>query len=320
MQKDHRIDIDSKLAGLEGNAWFAQLEEITEDLGYFEHLEKHCAAFVDAGPKLLVTFENAEDIVSRAKAAEPVGFHFVRHEGWSHLGIYAHAETWYRSERVYRYFDRLIDDGFLEDFEEVLFYGADSGAYAAAAYSVAAPGCRVLALRPQATLAPQITGFDQRYRDQRIKDFSSRYGYGPDMIDGAQQTYVAFDPSQQLDAMHAALFTRPNVMMLRCNGFGSRISRTLDAIQVLDPVICDAMEGTLTLARFGKLLRARRTYKPYLRVLQNQAIRKDHKKLAIEICAHAMRLGDTGFFREQYETLRDEGYEAYRPVEIKAAE
>ena len=320
MTKDHRINIDSQLSGHEGNAWFARLEAVSEDLGYFEHLEKHCAAFIDAGPKLLVTFENAEDIIGRSKAAEPLGFHFVRKEGWSHLGIYAHAETWYRSERVYRYFDRLIDEGFLEDFEDVLFYGADAGAYAAAAYSVSSPGCRVLAIRPQATLDPRVVGFDQRYRDQRIKDFTSRYGYAPDMVDAAKQAYVAFDPSQYMDAMHSALFTKPNVMPLRCNGFGARLSRGLDGIGILDAVVHDAMHGLLTPARFGRHMRARRTYAPYLRALQNQAIRQDHRKLAIDVCAHAIRAGFTRYFTEQYETLQSEGYEATRPVEIEAVE
>ncbi|MEJ6745505.1 MAG: hypothetical protein QNK98_01850 [Yoonia sp.] len=52
----------------------------------------------------------------------------------------------------------MIDDGFFEDFYNVLFYGTHGGTYAAAAYSVAAPGCTVLALRPQATLDPRIAG------------------------------------------------------------------------------------------------------------------------------------------------------------------
>lgn len=320
MTKDHRIDIDSSLTGLEGNAWFAQLEEISEDLGYFEHLEKHCAAFIDAGPKLLVTFENAEAIVARDRSAEPVGFKFVRKEGWSHLGLYAHAETWYRTDRLYRYFDRLIDEGFLEDFEDVLFYGVDAGAYAAAAYSVAAPGCRVLAIRPQATLNPTIAGFDQRYRDQRIKDFSSRYGYAPEMVDAAEQAYVVYDPSQVFDQMHAALFTRPNVMMMRCNGFGARIGYNLERLGVMDKLICGAMRNALTPTVFGQLMRARRDYPPYLRVLQNQAIRRDHKTFAINVCAHAIRAGHTRFFADQYETLEAEGFSPYRPVEIKAAE
>lgn len=320
MNKDHRIDIDSGLSGLEGDAWFSQLEEVAEDLGYLENLGKQCAAFIDAGPKLLVTFENADSISARDKTAEPVGFQYVREEGWSHLGIYSQAESWCREERVYRYFDRLIDDGFFEDFEDVLFYGANSGGYAAAAFSVAAPGCRVLAIRPQATLDPQIAGFDQRYRHQRIKDFSSRYGYAPDMIDAAQHAYVAFDPSQVMDAVHSALFTRPNMTALRCHGFGNKLERALEGVGILDEMILDAMSGQLTKQRFAKYYRARRDYAPYLRTLHTQTIRRDRKNLAVNVCAHALRHGHTRFFTDEFETLTQEGFHPYRPVKIKAAE
>ena len=320
MNKDTRIDIDSRLSGLEGDAWFAQLEDVSEDLGYFEHLEKHAAAFIDAGPRLLVTFENADTITQRSKESEPFGFNFVREEGWSHLGIYAHSESWYRENRIYRYFDRLIDDGFFEDFDDVLFYGADGGAYAAAAFSVAAPGCRVLAVRPQATLDPRITGFDQRYKDQRIKDFSSRFGYAPDMIEAADRAYVAFDPHQLMDAAHTALFTKRNMTPLRCHGLGSRLDRALEGLDILDVMVHDAMEGTLNTQSFGKMLRARRNYPPYLRSLYNQAMKRDRMDLAVNICAHALRAGHTRFFDEQFDTLTGQGFQPYRPVKIKAAE
>lgn len=320
MTKDTRIDIDSNLAGLDGDAWFRQLEEVSEDLGYFERLEKHAAAFIDAGPKLLVTFENADSIVQSDPESEPFGFRFVRQEGWSHLGIYSQLPSWYREERVYRYFDRLIDDGFFEDFDDVLFYGADSGAYAATAYSVAAPGCRVLALRPQATLDPRIAGFDQRYRDQRIKDFSSRYGYGPDMIDAAERAFIAFDPHQMMDSVHAALYTKPNMTALRCNGLGPRLSRALEGLEILDVMVAEAMDGSLTNASFGKLFRARRSYAPYLRNLYNQTMKHDRMDLAVNVCAHALRVGHQRFFTDQFEMLTGQGYHPYRPVKIKAAE
>lgn len=320
MTKDTRIDIDSRLSGLKGDAWFARLEEVSVDLGHYEPLAEHAAAFIDAGTKLFVTFENAETINDRSKAAEPFGFHFVREKGWSHLGIYAHSESWFREDRVYRYFDRLIDDGFFEDFDEVLFYGANAGAYAATAFSVAAPGCRVLAIRPQATLNPRITGFDQRYRTQRIKDFSSRYGYAPDMIDAAERAYIAFDPHQMMDAVHAALFTKPNMTPLRCYGLGQRLDRALDGLDILDVLVHDAMSGDLGSQSFGKLLRARRDYAPYLRNLFNQTMKRDRMDLAVNVCAHAMRAGHTRYFEDQFETLTGQGYRPYRPLKIKAAE
>ena len=113
---------------------------------------------MDAGTNLLVTFEDAEYIRKFNNGSAPRGFHYAQQEGWSHLAIIAKSESWFRDPAIYRYFDRLIDDGFFEDFYNVLFYGTHGGTYAAAAYSVAAPGCTVLALRPQATLDPRIAG------------------------------------------------------------------------------------------------------------------------------------------------------------------
>jgi len=176
MTKDTRIDIDSGLAGLDSQAWCAQLEDVAEDLGYY-------------------------------------------------------------------------------DFDDVLFYGADHGAYAATAYCVAAPGCRVLSLRPQATLDPRITGFDTRYRKFRRLDFNSRYGYAPEMIDAVDRAYIAYDPYRAVDAMHAALFTKRNMLPLRCNRLGEHIEIAFDALEIAEPVMRGAMDGSLDPRRFAQLMR-----------------------------------------------------------------
>lgn len=321
MTKDTRIDIDSGLTGLDSQAWCEQLEDVAEDLGYYNFLGKfHATAFIDAGPKLLVTFENAKTIIERNDDAEPIGFRYVRHEGWSHLGVYSCGESWFRDKFIYAYFDRLIDDGFFEDFEDVLFYGADAGAYAAAAYSVAAPGCRVLALRPQATLDPQITGFDTRYRKFRRMDFNSRYGYAPEMIDAVDRAYVAFDPYRSLDAMHAALFTKRNMTPLRCNRLGEHIEVAFDALEIAEPVMRGAMDGTLNELNFAKLMRARRDYPNYLRNLYMNLIRQERQVMAANVCAHAVRTGHLNFFGDRLSELQEAGFEPFRPVAIKAAE
>lgn len=321
MTADSRIDIDSSLSGLEPAAWFEQLEDVADDLGHYNFLGKaHSSAFIEAGPRLLVTFENAPDIIARNSGAEPLGFHYVRTQGWSHLGIYATTPGWYRDTYVYAYFDRLIDDGFFDNFDDVLFFGADAGGYAAAAYSVAAPGCRVLALRPQATLDPRITGFDPRYRAHRRLNFQDRYGYAPDMIDGAAQAYVAFDPIQTLDAVHSALFTKPHVVPLRCPCLGPHLGQGFIAMDVLDDVMSAAMDGSLGYRSFGKIMRARRGYAPYLRNLFNQMMRRERPRMAANVCAFAVRRGFEKFFSEQLAALQAAGHAPLQPVAIRAAE
>ena len=117
----------------------------------------------------------------------PLGAEHRAAGGWSHLCLIAEGDTWFRDPAVYAYFDRLVDDAFFEDFDHVLFYGAGMAGYAACAYSVAAPGAQVLALNPRATLDPAAGRWDDRDRAARRLDFTSRYGYAPDMLEGAAQ-------------------------------------------------------------------------------------------------------------------------------------
>lgn len=175
----------------------------------------------------------------------------VRRNGWSHLCILSEGGRWYRDQRLYRYFDRLADDGFFEDFDQVLFFGAGQGGYAAAAYSVAAPGSHVLAVRPVATLDPAQAGWDGRHRGDLRLCFKDRYGYAPDMLEAAAQAWIVFDPREREDAMHAALYRAPNVMALRAFGQGADVVPTLDKLGILNAMIEAAMEGSFDLTSFG---------------------------------------------------------------------
>ena len=318
--KDMRLTFEADLTGLEIDDWFDRVETLSDDLGYFEPLGKaHCAAFLDAGPNLLVTFESAEYIRKFNARAEPRGFHYAQHEGWSHLAIISHADSWFRDPAIYRYFDRLIDDGFFEDFDNVLFHGAHGGGYAAAAYSVAAPGCNVLAIRPQATLDPRVAGWETRYTDQRRKSFTDRYGYAPDMIDAANHAFIAFDPLQRFDAIHAALFTRENMTALRCTGLGNRPDVALDAMGVHHDLIVAAMNKTLTENGFNDAVRNRRDHGPYLRTLYMRMIQTGHPKLAANVCAYVLRQGDDPFFAKKLQDLTDDGHLPSTPLEVKVA-
>jgi len=171
-------------------SWLAKMDRIGEDAGHFQTLgARHWAFFVDESPTLVVTFETVEDI--RARPGQmPLGYDIAAAKGWSHLCLIAGGETFYRDARVYGYFDRLIDDAFFEDFDRVVFMGAGAQGYAAAAFSVAAPGCGVVAISPRATILPGIARWDTRSIGARRLDFTSRYGYAPDMIEGAARVWV----------------------------------------------------------------------------------------------------------------------------------
>lgn len=194
----------------------------------------------------------------------PLGYRVAQAHGWSHLCVIAEAEKWYRDRAVYGFFDRLVDDAFFEDFDRVVFYGAGMGGYAAAAYSVTAPGAQVVAIQPQATLDPEVTEWDPRFAQMRRLDFTDRYGYAPDMTEGAGEVMVAYDPQRNLDAMHAALFTRPQTTKLRCRNLGPNVELELARMGILDEMLTLACQGRLDAAAFNRLYRARRGHQPYL--------------------------------------------------------
>ncbi len=306
--KDTTINLHAHLADLDPDAWIDRLDELAEEHGSFEPLGPgHYAAFIDAGPRLLVTFESLPQITRTSDADEPRGFEFVRRLGWSHLAIVAEADSWFRGEGIYRYIDRLVDDGFFEDFEQVLFYGVGGGGYAACAYSVAAPGARVLAIRPQATLDPSVAGWDPRYVNLRRTSFSDRYGYAPDMIDGASQAWLIFDPMEQLDAMHAALFTKPNVTMLRARRLGSKLDQTLDQLGQTSALIEQAMAGELSVLSFARALRARHTHLPYLRNLMSTLDAEGRDLLTAHLCRQVLRDRDRPLFAKRLAELEASG-------------
>ncbi len=315
-----KLEFETQLEKLSAQDWSARIEELADEHGNFTPLDDtHYAAFMDAGPKLIVTFENAEDIRKFNPDAAPRGFEFTQSHGWSHLAIISETESWFRSDAIYRYFDRLTDDGFFDDFDQVLFYGSGSCGYAASAYCVAAPGCNVLALRPQATLDPRITGWDTRYIKQRKLNFRDRYGFAADMIDAANQVYVAFDPVQRWDASHASIFAKRNVDLLRLTGLGGRLDVALDGIGYLGRMIERAMDGDIDTALYTKILRARRDSVGYLRFLFTNMSRSNHPVLAANVCAHVLRQSDDNFFAKQMHDLREQGFEPSRPFKPFAA-
>lgn len=292
--------LETSLAGKSAQAWLSGLEDIAEEVGYFQPLSKrHAAAFVDAGKTLLVTFETLQSIPQLSNDAHPIGFEMAREEDWSVLSLICNGMTWFRDPAVYRYFDRLSDDGFFDDFDQVIFYGAGSCGYAACAYSVAAPGAQVLALSPQATLDPRITEWDERYRSMRRLSFNDRYGYAPDMLDAAAQVTVVYDPKVEMDAMHAALFARPNVDRLRMPHFGTRLDLPMARLDILYAMLQEVATGVDVPARFAKLHRRRRTDRMYLRTLLGELEDAKRMELAKSVCRFAADALNAPRFRKR---------------------
>ena len=302
------LNFDGGLSNLDRAAWLAQLEKVSLDHGVFETLgTQHMASYVEDGSALIVTFETATSIRKTNPREEPRGWSFVRDSGWSALTIVATADTWFRDPEVYAYFDRLIDGGFFDKFEEILFYGIGQGGYAAAAFSVSAPGARVLALQPQATLDPRLTGWDTRFMAQRRLSFTDRFGFAPDMIEATEQAVIVYDPQNKLDAMHAALFRRDNALILRAPRLSARIDRDFDQMNLMEDLIEATMEGAMDDKVWSRLWRARQRHLPYLRTTLLKLEKAERHALAARLCHQVLRWTNRPMFQRKLDEWASEG-------------
>ncbi|MDR0808213.1 MAG: phosphoadenosine phosphosulfate reductase [Gemmobacter sp.] len=281
------------------SSWILRLEEICEEDGYFERLgPRHFAFFADEGATLLVSFETLADIRAEPRQM-PKGMALAERHGWSHLCVIAEGGTWYRDQAVYRYFDRLVEDAFFEDFDRVVFYGARMGGYAACAFSVCAPEATVLAVQPRATLDPSVAGWDRRHIAEHRLCFTDRYGYAPDMTEGAGRVFILCDPRQREDAMHAALFIRPYVRQLRTEFLGEKVESGLLALGILPDLIDAAGSGTLCPALFHRIWRRRRAYGPWLTAILAEAEQTGHPAREAMICRAVTRRFGSPLFRRR---------------------
>ncbi|WP_371153522.1 phosphoadenosine phosphosulfate reductase [Jannaschia sp. 2305UL9-9] len=216
----------------------------------------HQALFRPLGATLLVEFDTAAGVTAR-KNHLPWSTGLAGKRDWSTLTVLSKGRTWFRAPEVIAFFDDLTDEGFFDDFDSVIFAGAGVGGYAAAAFSLAAPGATVFLVTPYATLDPDITPWERRFRRDRAIAFGPRYGYAPDMLQGAGRVFVISDPTEIRDSMHASLFRGPHITHLRAPHGGGRLAARLEAMGILDRLVAGAESGALTPLRWAQLWRAR---------------------------------------------------------------
>jgi hypothetical protein len=308
--KDTAAAFTYDLGDLDHSAWMERVEETAEEFGHAESIgPDYMALLIDAGRTLLVSFETVASVRKHNDDDAPIGWEFVQSHGWSSLTLMANAQPdWFRHPAMFGYFDRMIDDGFFDDFDQVLFYGAGAAGYAAAAYSVAAPEAQVLIIQPQATLRPSLARWDRRHLEARRLDFTTRFGYAPMMVETADKVTVVHDPSVIEDAMHASLFTGDNITHLSCPYLGPNADLALIAMDVMPDMIEQAMDGTLTATSFASLWRARQTFLPYLRTLFRRLNGQDrHERLLARLCRNVGANGKRPMFYNKLKELEAKG-------------
>ncbi len=281
-------------------AWLNRMSQIGDMHGFFDRIgQDHHAFYVQEGDTLLVSFDGADRIRTKGVDQLPVGFEAVKKREWSMLSIIATGPTWFRDPALYAFFDRLVDEDFFDSFDQVIFLGAGPMCgYAAAAFSVVAPGAQVIALSPAATLDRETAPFELRYRNAWRKNFNDRYGYAPDMLEAAAKAFVIYDPADLLNAAHAALFRGKNIERIRFRGAGPDQLTLLEPSGNLDRMLKAAGNDRFHGVRFAKLIRRLRRHNvQYLRRLLARSEERGGDRLSLIVARHGATETDDPLFK-----------------------
>ncbi len=308
MDQDNDIRLEAKTAA----DLLAILKAESGPAGFQRQLDdEHTVTFLARGPKLLVTFEKIDDTLASTEDGLPLGLDFVEEKNWSLLHFATTADSWFRSPAIYEALDEMVDEMFFDDFDAVTFYGHSMGGYAAAAFSVVSPGARVIAVAPQASLSSDRAEWDDRFKSARRFDFEARYGYAPDMLEGADKVYVIYDPIHQLDAVHASLFRGPNITHLRARRTRPDTETFLRQIDILHQIVEQGADGSLTEVGFYKMLRGRRRHSRYLRNLLFDVEDLGNPLRTAFLCTYVLKRMNGPAFRRRLiavkKTLEDRG-------------
>ena len=99
--------------------------------------------------------------------------------------------------------------------------------------------------------------------------------------EAAKHAFVLYDPEVELDAMHAALFTRSNVTKFRMRFLGDQIESGLMRMQVLFRILAQASAGKLNSTSLAGLFRARHNDGGYQFSLLQRLVRDERHYLIV---------------------------------------
>ena len=303
--KDNIDIFETSLAKLEYQDWLLSLDDNkTVDLTVSFLGANHASLMLNAGKTLFVHFENYQDIAAEHRKEKPSGWTLADNLGWSCLSVISKTRSRFRDEAVINFFDTLVDDGSLDQFEQVVFYGVGPAGYAAAAFSVVAPLSTVIVNSPFATLDPVITPWDRRNLRQRKVDFRSRYCYAPDMVTSAERVILLYNSTKFENSMHAALFHSKNVERFNIRLGSSHLQNALLERDEISAFIETCATDNFQRSAVVCALKTLRNYRPYLLSMLQFMDKRKRPAMSKRICTHAMRHCRGPNFRRRLDALK----------------
>ncbi|WP_415402536.1 hypothetical protein [Tateyamaria sp. SN3-11] len=255
--------------------------------GFIRNMPRHCAVFMPRSSKLMVTFDHFGSVNSEPPRM-PWGHKLAEEMGWSHLGNMTKQNDWFRHKDMFALYRELRQGKFFADFEEVVFYGASMGGYAACAFSIVHPGARVVAISPQTTLRQSLVPFETRFPGGRkLGQWSGPWVDAAQTIKRAASVKLIYDPWWGADAAHAARMTGRRVMHYHTPFMRHRVPQHFKAMGLMSTVASRAIKGGLNPVKFRRLLRKRHRDPGYVRALLELAQAKGHGALVARVLDRA---------------------------------
>ena len=274
--------------------------------GFLWEGPENALMFVPRSKRLVVSFDNIS-VVREEGQRWPWGFKILTEEmNCSVLGVMATQRNWFRQEFVHDAFETLRDQGFFEQFDEVLFYGTSMGAFAALVYSQCSPGANVLAIAPQSTLNRDILPKDDRWGWTARLDWKGRFNDAADVTATAKNVTIIADPYFEPDFDQVSRIKGDNITWLKTPFMGHQLPNAFHLMGILKPLLYAAVSGTLTPELFYKLFRARRELPRFQHDILMHAEARGKLHSAIRVCEYTLKRRNAKNIARTLERLKDQ--------------
>lgn len=238
---------------------------------------------------LFVTFDNLATL-DDPYPRRPWMYERVEMLDYSILGVQTFRKDWFRQPTSSAQITALVEQGFFDQFERVVFIGASMGAFAALNFAPLVHGAWVLVFSPQSTMNQTIAPFEKRFKYAVRR---SNWDSMPFLDAAAAVPYIPkiamfYDPLETEDKKHATRLSGPNVQHLAIP------NATHQAIRLV--VKCDALPQMMReFAETGKLgsefygnMRARKDIRSWRRAMVENLEKREHPKLLLKACRYML--------------------------------
>lgn len=279
----------------EAPSWLKNLAGSRHRRGFFISDDDFAIQMTDrATDTLYVSFDNLGDARNPTRMRSPWGYSFALKQAWSHLGVMAFEENWFRSWRLWQELTALQQRGIFEGYDRVILSGTSMGGYAACAFAPLAPGCTVIAFSPQSSLDPDIAPWGRRYPASRSLDWQGPCADAAREIGAAGSAWIFHDPMVPEDLAHANRLAGPGVNLLGTRRSGHFSAQFLGQTGILSKVVRECVDGTMTASRFYALYRIARHYRRFHVSMVDQVIARGKKPLAMRLARTLHRANRPG--------------------------